>query len=386
MEFFLVSNMHIKFLSQIKDVEKHSWDSLNHESYPFLSFDFLNALEESGCVSERTGWQPFHVTLWKEESLIGAMPLYLKNNSQGEFVFDYSWANAYYQHKKYYYPKFVSSIPFTPATGPRILFSTSNDKKNTAEQIFKAIQKVSKENEISSWHILFPEEDEKDLFESLGLSTRKNVQFMWKNNNYESFDHFLEFFSSRNRKNLKKERRKIAEQDLEIKRFTGNQISLDVVDDFYSFYVDTHLRRSGHSGYLNKDFFEEITQTIADNILIILAYKNGQAVAGSFFFYDQNNLYGRYWGASNDYDALHFECCYYQGIDFCIEKNIKRFDPGVQGEHKIKRGFEPTFTFSSHWIENHDFSLAISDFLLREDKYIKDYHQDATTLLPFKNI
>ena len=137
---------------------------------------------------------------------------------------------------------------------------------------------------------------------------------------------------------------------------------------------------------MNKDFFEEITQTIADNILIILAYKNGRAVAGSFFFYDQNNLYGRYWGASNDYDALHFECCYYQGIDFCIEKNIKRFDPGVQGEHKIKRGFEPTFTFSSHWIENHDFSLAINDFLLREDKYIKDYHQDASTLLPFKNI
>ena len=314
------------------------------------------------------------------------MPLYLKNNSQGEFVFDYSWANAYYQHKKYYYPKFVSSIPFTPATGPRILYSKLNDKKNTAEQIFKAIQKVSKENEISSWHILFPEEDEKDLFESLGLSTRKNVQFMWKNNNYESFDHFLEFFSSRNRKNLKKERRKIAEQDLEIKRFTGNQISLDVVDDFYSFYVDTHLRRSGHSGYLNKDFFEEITQTIADNILIILAYKNGRAVAGSFFFYDQNNLYGRYWGTSSDFDALHFECCYYQGIDFCIEKNIKRFDPGVQGEHKIKRGFEPTFTFSSHWIENYDFSLAINDFLLREDKYIKDYHQDASTLLPFKNI
>ena len=358
-------------------------DSFNKKSSSlFETKTFLKIFADSNCIGGNSGWNPIFSVIHEGNKQVGFIPMFEKYNSYGEYVFDWEWANFYNRYQVKYYPKLVIALPFTPIVTNKFII---NKDIKINEWINDIVDFATKKN-YSSVHFLHLNKNHLDFFSNEEFFFRNTFTFDWLNKGFENFDEYLLKLSSKNRKKIKQERRKIADQDLEIKRFTGNQISLDVVNDFYSFYVDTHLRRSGHSGYLNKDFFEEITQTIPDNILIILAYKDGRAVAGSFFFYDQNNLYGRYWGASNDYDALHFECCYYQGIDFCIEKNIKRFDPGVQGEHKIKRGFEPTFTFSSHWIENHDFSLAISDFLLREDKYIKDYHQDASTLLPFKNI
>ena len=381
--------MKIIFNKSINEIDKEQWDAIVPKNeYPFLKYEFLKLLELTGSTGISSGWVPMHLTLEHKNKLIAGMPLYLKNNSQGEFVFDHSWANAFYHHGIDYYPKLVSSIPYTPATGPRVIVSENYNKRDVLPIIIDGIKSISESNNISSWHILFPELNEIDHYQKNDLSIRKNAQFVWFNEDYKSFDDFLESFRARHRKNVKKERKKLSSQNLEVRHFTGADLDDELMNNFYNFYLSTNLKRSGHEGYLSKEFFLNAPQFIADNIVLMMANEKTtkHVVGGSLFFKDKENLYGRYWGCNEEFDCLHFECCYYHGIDFCIENNIKRFDPGVQGEHKIKRGFEPTFTFSSHWIENYDFSLAIKDFLLREDKYIKDYHQDASTLLPFKDL
>ena len=378
----------IKFHNSINTIDHKSWNSMIPKNqYPFLKYEFLELLEKTQCVGEGTGWYPAHITIEESSNILGAMPLYIKTDSSGEFVFDYSWANAFYHHGLDYYPKLVTSIPFTPASGPRILVKSKDKKQEIFNLILTGIEKLSQENKISSWHILFPDKEELDSYKD-NLSIRKNAQFIWFNDNYKSFDDFLEKFRSRHRKNLLKERQKIEDQKIQIKCYSDQELSCDLMSKFYEFYLSTQYKRSGHSGYMTKDFFLTCVDIIKENIVLVIASKedNEDLVGGSFFFKDKDNLYGRYWGCSEEYDCLHFECCYYQGIEYAIRNNLKRFDPGVQGEHKIKRGFKPSFTYSAHWISDNEFANAIKRFVKDEEKHIENYVKVTSKYLPFKRV
>lgn len=380
--------MKISFNSSIEEISKKEWDSLvNIVDYPFLKHDFLKLLENTSCVGAETGWIPLHISISRDDELIAAMPLYLKSHSQGEFVFDHSWANAFYQHGLDYYPKLVSSIPHTPASGPRFLLKDGENQKELFSLMKEGVKSIAKKNNISSWHILFPEEREINFYENSNLSIRKNAQFVWFNQNFKSFEDYLDSFRARHRKNVKKERSKIKKQDLIIETFSEEEINYDLLDKFYKFYLSTNIKRSGFSGYLTKQFFLNFPSNLFKNLVIVLAKKksNNEMVGGSLFFKDDKNLYGRYWGCIEEFDCLHFECCYYQGIEYCIKNKLKRFDPGVQGEHKIKRGFSPTETYSAHWIADDRFREAIDDFVIKEERHINLYLEDAKKLLPFKS-
>ena len=379
--------MKLSFHNSIEEISKKEWDSLlNDTNYPFLKHEFLSLLENTSCVGAKTGWIPLHITISKENSLLAAMPLYLKSHSQGEFVFDHSWANAFYQHGLDYYPKLVSSIPHTPASGPRLLIREGENKKELFEMIKEGVKKIAAKNNISSWHILFPKEDEVDFYDNSNLSIRKNAQFIWFNENFKSFEDYINSFRARHRKNVKKERDKIKKQELIIETFSGEDLNYDLLNKFYKFYLSTNIKRSGFSGYLTKQFFLNFPTTLFNNLVIVFAKKrnNDEMVGGSLFFRDDQNLYGRYWGCIEEFDCLHFECCYYQGIEYCIKNKLQKFDPGVQGEHKIKRGFSPTETYSAHWIADERFREAIEDFVNKEERHINYYLEDAKKLLPFK--
>ena len=379
--------MKIGFHNSIEEISKNEWNSLlNDINYPFLKHDFLQLLENTNCVGAKTGWIPLHITVSKDNSLLAAMPLYLKSHSQGEFVFDHSWANAFYQHGLDYYPKLVSSIPHTPASGPRFLIKEGENKKELFEMIKEGVKNIAAKNNISSWHILFPMEEEVDFYDDSNLSIRKNAQFIWFNKNFESFEDYISSFRARHRKNVKKERDKIKKQDLILETFSGENLSYDLLNKFYKFYLSTNIKRSGFAGYLTKQFFLNLPPTLFKNLVIVFPKKKStdEMVGGSLFFRDNKNLYGRYWGCIEEFDCLHFECCYYQGIDYCIKNKLQKFDPGVQGEHKIKRGFSPTETYSAHWIADERFREAIEDFVNKEERHINYYLEDAKKLLPFK--
>ena len=342
--------MKVEFLNSIEDISKEDWDGTFNNAYPFLKYEFLKCLEITKCVSSDQGWQPLHAIVTEKEKVIAVMPLYIKTDSQGEFIFDWSWADAYYRNGLEYYPKLVSSIPFTPATGPRILFSNNSKREVIVNKISESLKKLSEDQKFSSVHILLAEKEEINQFSQEDFSLRTSYSFHWFNNNYRNFDMFLEDMTSRQRKNIKKERGKILQQDVTLSRIKGSEITVEMMEIFYQFYQVTYLKR-GMRGYLNFDFFKTIIQVIPESIMLVLAEnKNGNFVAGALNFYDDKKLYGRYWGCLEEYDSLHFETCYYQGIEFCIENELESFDPGVQGEHKIKRGFCPIETYSAHWI------------------------------------
>ena len=376
--------MKVEFLNSIEDISKEDWDGTFNNAYPFLKYEFLKCLEITKCVSSDQGWQPLHAIVTEKEKVIAVMPLYIKTDSQGEFIFDWSWADAYYRNGLEYYPKLVSSIPFTPATGPRILFSSNSKREVIVNKISESLKKLSEDQKFSSVHILLAEKEEINQFSQEDFSLRTSYSFHWFNNNYRNFDMFLEDMTSRQRKNIKKERGKILQQDVTLSRIKGSEITVEMMEIFYQFYQVTYLKR-GMRGYLNFDFFKTIIQVIPESIMLVLAEnKNGNFVAGALNFYDDKKLYGRYWGCLEEYDSLHFETCYYQGIEFCIENGLESFDPGVQGEHKIKRGFCPIETYSAHWIKDIRFKEAIDDFLEKERAHILEYNQDRKVLLPFK--
>ena len=376
--------MKITFLDSIQEVSKDEWERVLNIDYPFLKYDFLKTLEITKCVSPEQGWTPLHLVVSSDEEILALMPLYIKTDSQGEFIFDWSWADAYYRNGLDYYPKLVSSIPFTPASGPRILISNKARSPEIIKEVSNALKKITKDSNFSSVHILLAGKDEIANFSDKDFSLRTSYSFHWFNKDYTSFNHFLEDMTSRQRKNIKKERNKIIEQGISLIRVTGNEITLEMIESFYQFYQVTYLKR-GMRGYLNFEFFKKIVETIPESIMLVLAQNpSGQYVAGALNFFDQEKLYGRYWGCLEEYDSLHFETCYYQGIEFCIDEKLHSFDPGVQGEHKIKRGFCPIETFSAHWIKDLRFKEAIDDFLDREREHVLEYTQDRRALLPFK--
>ena len=376
--------MKVDFVDSIEKISKEDWESVLNNKYPFLQYDFLKTLEVTKCVSPEQGWTPFHAVVSEGEMIIAIMPLYIKTDSQGEFIFDWSWADAFYRNGLEYYPKLVSSIPFTPASGPRILFTDQSKSLIIIKEVSSALKRISQEQSFSGVHILLAEKDEINKFSREDFSLRTSYSFHWFNNNYESFDSFLKDMTSRQRKNIKKEREKIAKQGITLSRIKGEDISHEMIETFYQFYQVTYLKR-GMRGYLNFKFFESIIKHSPDSILLVMAQNSdGNYVAGALNFYDDQKLYGRYWGCLEEYDSLHFETCYYQGIEFCIGHSLGSFDPGVQGEHKIKRGFCPIETYSAHWIRDARFKEAIDDFLERERTHILEYNYDRRSMLPFK--
>ena len=378
--------MKVEFAESIKNIEEDIWNKIVNSDYPFLNYSFLLALEETKCVGEGTGWYPFHLLIKENKEIIALMPMYLKTDSHGEFIFDWSWADAYYRNGMEYYPKLVSAIPFTPASGPRLCSLSEENIPELVRLIKEAIEEISTHLKLSSAHVLLPEYRELEHFMNSGFSLRTSYSFHWFNNNYKRFNDFLNGLTSRQRKNIKKERMKILDQNITIEKIEGKNITETLWNDFFNFYQVTYLKR-GMSPYLNLDFFLKLTEIFPDNLLLVVAkdLKNNKPVAGALNFYDSKVLYGRYWGCLEQYDSMHFECCYYQGIEYCIEKGINKFDPGVQGEHKIKRGFLPIETYSAHWIKDTRFRKAIDNFLIEERANILDYKERCKSLLPFKD-
>jgi len=377
----------LKFITSLSQVNATEWNSVTGKDYPFTRYEFLRALELSGAVgsdeNQDSGWQPQHLLVHAGSQLVAVMPAYLKLHSYGEYVFDHAWANAYHQYGQAYYPKLVTAIPFTPVSGPRICIADGYDQQHIIKKISEYTIDYCAQKHFSSWHLLFPKEDiSKQLAPT--FMQRTAVHFQWFNEGFTSFDDFLATFSSRKRKNLKKERQQVKDQNICLEVFSGHDIPEAIWERFYHFYQMTYAKRSGHGGYLSKAFFQTLAQTMPESIVLVLAKHNNDYIAGALNFRDSDTLYGRYWGCVQEFKHLHFETCYYQGIDYCIRAGLKRFDPGVQGEHKIQRGFRPVYTYSNHWIVEPAFRDAIADFLHKECSSVECYLTSACEYLPFK--
>ena len=373
-----------EFITSLDQIPAESWNRVTGTDYPFLRHEFLHGLEKTACTTADTGWQPCHLLLRQENTLAAVMPLYLKSHSYGEYVFDWSWADAWRQSGLDYYPKLLTAIPFTPATGPRLCTVAGMDVDQCMHAAFDAIKTLATQRDISSWHLLFPEKTVSEKMLAAGLHRRAATQFHWFNDGYSSFEDFLATFNSRKRKSLKKERRRVGEQGLVLQTLVGPEIGTQEWEQFYRFYQLTYAKRSGHSGYLSREFFVDTAANMGDQVIMVLAHLDANPVAGALYFRSSDTLYGRYWGCEREFDFLHFEACYYQGIEYCIANKLARFDPGAQGEHKIQRGFRPVTTWSNHWIADQKLSAAVGDFTRREEQHNDQYLQAATEMLPFK--
>lgn len=377
--------MQLSFIDSIHQIGANDWNRLSDNSqYPFLQHAFLSALEDSGSTTVGTGWEPHHLLVRDRGQLCAAVPLYRKTHSYGEYVFDWAWADAYQRSGRHYYPKLVTAIPFTPASGPRFLLANSVEDECLLPMLTSAITEEALSLGASSWHCLFPETSVSEQLAARGFSRRLGCQFHWFNRGYRDFDDFLESFASRKRKNLKKERRRVVEQGIELVVKSGDEVTQSEWDLFYQLYHLTYFKRSGRQGYLGPDFFHRLAESMPASIVLVVAYQEGEMIAAALNFRDREYLYGRYWGCKQEFNFLHFEACYYQGIDYAIQHGLKRFDPGAQGEHKIQRGFTPVATWSNHWIAEPLFKDAIDDFLQREQASVSAYIADAESYLPFK--
>jgi predicted N-acyltransferase len=366
----------------VEQIGKERWDALFNSDFPFTSYEFFDALEKSGATSTNSGWQPLHLTMLKEGECIALVPLYIKHHSYGEYVFDWAWADAYHRHGVQYYPKLLTASPFSPVSGPK--YGTQLPDATFLPLLSQAIKELCHTYEWSSWHGLFIPEASANQLETRGMITRHGCQYHWFNQDYDSFDTFLDKFTSRKRKAIRKERKKVAEQGIRIQTHEGAEVDQTLIEHFYQCYQTTYLQR-GRQGYLNIDFFQRIFKTMPENIVLFTAYQADSAVAAALCFKDQTSLYGRYWGALGTYDCLHFETCYYTGIEYCITQGLNHFDPGAQGEHKIQRGFEPIRTFSSHFVQHDGFEKAIQQFAAEERDAIASQIESLTEWLPFKN-
>ncbi|MGR8929687.1 MAG: GNAT family N-acetyltransferase [Gammaproteobacteria bacterium] len=372
--------MEVKVIHSLSQVNANDWNRLADIDYPFIRHEFLSALERSGSVCPASGWHTRYLLVKDQGRLIAAMPLYEKRHSWGEYVFDQQWAQAYAYRGLNYYPKWLTAIPFTPCLGPRLIAEKGSSKSAILDLLLDFIQD---QDQISSWHCLFPEQSLLAELRSRHLIIRQDVQFHWLNRGYRDFDDYLHTLSANKRKMIKRERRRIAEQGIEVLRVPGSEITQAQWQAFYRFYTMTYLKHRNQP-YLTESFFHQIAETMPEQCLLILAVTNGTYVGAALSFVGANCLYGRYWGCFEEYNALHFEACYYQGLEYCIARGIGHFDSGAQGEHKIARGFEPILTHSAHWIKDAQFAKAIRDFVKREQPYIQRYQHDATSLLPFK--
>lgn len=374
--------MQIQIISNLDQVSRSAWNALVQDNNPFVRYEFLAALEHHHCVSRKFGWLPRHIVIYEGSDLIGAMPLYEKYNSYGEFVFDHAWAEAYKHHKLRYYPKLVSAIPYTPASGQRLLAKQGQEAEVYPILLESALQ-LAENLQASGVHWLFPLSHEQDWLGQQQLFTRHDCQFHWRNFGYQSFDDFLETFSSKKRKNVKQERRKVKEAGVELRVLDGHTATAADWERFAFFYQHTFESKWGIPT-LNEGFFKEVATNLPDQVILVMADKEGECIAGSLMFRSETKLYGRHWGCTEYFDSLHFEACYYQGIEYCIKHQLQVFEPGAQGEHKVPRGFIPTLTRSSHWIASPAFQQAIHQHTLYEQRSVAEYMQAVYAHLPYR--
>ena len=375
----LSADIDIRIVDTIAAIPAGQWDTLAGDN-PFLCHAFLLALQESGCATLSTGWQAQFITASRDGLLLGAMPLYLKTHSYGEYVFDWAWAEAYERHGLDYYPKLLCAVPFTPVTGLRIL--TGLPEIRTA-LIDSALQ-LAQQSGVSSLHCLFPDETQALALQQAGMMLRKGVQFHWQNHDYADFDAYLACMNNDKRKKIKQERRRVRDAGISFEWIIGDQISAAQ----WSFFVDCYhhtYRQHRSTPYLNLDFFRQIGATMGKHILLVLAFRDGQPIASALNIFTRDTLYGRYWGALEYHPGLHFETCYYQAIAFCIANKIAVFEGGAQGEHKLARGFLPVITWSAHWLAHAGFGQAVEDFLARESSGITRYADELNERNPFKH-
>jgi hypothetical protein len=370
--------MKLTTVSSLAEIAQHDWDATAATDNPFVQHDFLFALEKHNCL-EPWGWQSHHIAAYDDGKLVGACPAYIKNNSYGEFVFDWAWADAYHRNGLEYYPKLVIAAPFTPAFGPRLLVSENANKAAVKQQLIQAAVETVDTNQLSTAHWLFVDDDDRNQLQQAGMLLRSDFQYHWSNNQYENFDHFLAELSSKKRKNIRRERRKVTEASITTEIIHGDDLTDELWQTLYDFYRITFLKKSG-APTLSLEFF----QAMSHRLRAIFARHDTKIVAGAICFESNDTLYGRHWGCYEDYDSLHFEVCYYTGIEYCIRHQLRRFEPGAQGEHKIARGFLPTRTSSAHWIAHEGFRNAIRQHLDYEAAAMDDYYQQLVASQPFK--
>lgn len=382
----------LRIVQSIAEIDRGQWNTCANSlsgdeglSYdPFLSHDFLLALEESGSVSAETGWAPAHLALENASGeTIGVAPVYLKGHSRGEYVFDHAWADAFERAGGSYYPKLQLSIPFTPVNGRRLLTKPGPGQLEREANLIAGIKVAAEKFGVSSAHVTFLPENQARHLESQGFLLRNDQQFHWSNKGYYQFEDFLQTLTSRKRKNLRKERAAALSADIDVEWITGSDITEDHWDHFFRFYLDTGSRKWG-SPYLTRAFFSLIGETMSEQILLIMAKREGKYIAGALNFIGGSTLYGRNWGCIEDHRFLHFELCYYQAIDFAIARKLKNVEAGAQGGHKLVRGYEPTLTWSAHWIAHPGLRDAVRRFLDEERKLVEQDVEALTARTPFR--
>jgi predicted N-acyltransferase len=373
----------VRVVRSLADVDAQQWNSLVGRGAPFLRHEFLLALELSGCATPATGWDAHHLLLTDTHgNLAGAMPLYLKHHSWGEFVFDFPWAAAYRRAGLSYYPRLCCAVPFTPARGPRLL-TLELDAASTRPALIEAARELVRSLGVSSLHVLFPDVEDKARFEAAGLMPRLDCQFHWHNSGYGGFDDFLAGFTAEKRKKLRRERRRVAEAGITHRTLHGGELDDSLIDTVYTLHAQT-FARFGNAPYLNRDFFQRLVHAMPHALVVELATLQDEVIACSVSFRNDDTLFGRYWGASGDHHSLHFETCLYRGIEYCIRERLARFEPGTQGEHKLLRGFAPAPVWSLHEIADPRFAVAIRDWLKRETTRRRAYLRAAASHLPFR--
>lgn len=362
-------SLQIALAERLADVPAEDWDACAGGDNPFVSHAFLSALEDSGSVRPETGWLPRHVTLRDTAGrALGAVPLYLKGHSHGEYIFDHAWAGAYERAGGQYYPKLLSAVPFTPVTGPRLMVRP-DAPAGTRAGLARGLTAVCERHDCATLGVNFTDARDSEALESAGFLIRHGHQFHWSNDGYGGFEDFLGALQSRKRKQIRKERRAVAEAGLTVERLSGSALESRHWDQFYAFYIDTYDRKWGRP-YLTRGFFDLLHERMADRVLLVMAYAGGRPIAGALNLIGADALFGRNWGCLEDYRFLHFEVCYYQAIEFAIERGLARVEAGTQGEHKLQRGYLPVRTQSAHWIRDPGFKDAIERFLIEERRHV----------------
>lgn len=374
-------SVEIRVVEALATIAAPAWDALAG-AHPFLRHGFLHGLEASACLAPQ-GWYPQHLTAWAGGRLVGAMPLYLRDNSYGEFVFDWSWADAYERAGGRYYPKLTTAIPFSPVSGPRLLLA-ADAPPGVAAQLVEHARALCDANRLSSWHCLFPPAGELPIYAEAGLLPRAGCQYHWFNRDFADFDAFLAILNAKRRKQIKRERRLVAEHELTIEVLSGDAIEADHWTVFHRFYCSTFARKWGEPR-LTEDFFQQLNQRLPNSALLILARAGTRYVAGAFALHGGGILYGRHWGCRAHYDQLHFELCYYRTIEYCIAHGLRALDAGAQGEHKLARGFEPVATWSVHWIRDPRLRRAVDDFLRHERAAMEEHMQALSRHVAFRH-
>jgi predicted N-acyltransferase len=375
--------MRLEILDSLDEISTAEWNALDLGGNPFLRHEFLAGLERYGCVGRQTGWISQHAVARDGSRLLGAVPLYVKHNSYGELVFDWSWADAYERMGLRYYPKLVAAVPYTPVTGPRLLVSPEADRQTVAEALIRKAREHASRLGASSLHWLFPDERDTRSLEAARFMRRIGYQFHWENRGYRDFHDLLSEFSAAKRKKIRRERRYVEEAGIETQVLHGDQVTDAQWHLMHQFYRSTFDRRGGWPT-LTLEFFQFLGRSMPRNVVLVLAKHLGRYVAGAFNLRGEDALYGRHWGCIADFHSLHFEVCYYRGLDYCIEQGLGRFEAGAQGEHKLGRGFLPVLTYSGHWLAHEGMRRAVADFLAREERAVTRYLDELSEHTPFK--